>query len=118
MTSTRNKNTPNDYSIEKSAYVKRSSYILSPTSAYGPAHNHSIPDIGPMPSRMCANMLSSNPVDIENMLFGINSSNLVSPSSKITPILKPIQTSYFFNRPQVFMPKPLVIEHNQRPYFT
>ena len=118
MASTRNKNTLNDYSNERSAYAQRNNYILSPISAYGPAYNHSIPDIGPMPSRMGANMLSSNSIDIENMLFGINSSNLVSPSSKIIPKIKPIQTSYFFNRPQLFMPKPLVIEHNQRPYFT
>ena len=65
---------------------------------------------------MARNTLSHNPIDIESMLFGINSTNLVKPQKPIKPELKRVPTSKFFDRLPVHMPKPLVIENEQRPY--
>jgi hypothetical protein len=116
MTSTRNINTRGDYNLEQQSFNSSRNYSSYIFSAQGRAYQPSIPTIGLTPNRMARNTLSSNPVDIESMLFGINSSNLVTPQKPIKPELKKIPTSAFFDRLPVHMPKPLVIENNQRPY--
>ena len=60
--------------------------------------------------------LAGMKAEMESGLFGINSTNLVNPQKPITPDLKRIPTSVFFDRLPINMPNPLVIEHNQRPY--
>ena len=60
--------------------------------------------------------LSNNSVEIESALFGINSTNLVEPQPDINPKLKTIPMKQFFQRTPLIMPKPLVIENNQRPF--
>lgn len=116
MSSTRNINTRGDYNLEQQSYNLSRNYSSYIFSAQGRAYQPSIPTIGLTPSRMPRNTLSSNPVDIESTLFGINSTNLVTPQKPIKPQLKKIPTSVFFDRLPVHMPKPLVIENNQRPY--
>jgi hypothetical protein len=116
MTSTRNINTRGDYSLEQEHYGLARFYNGYIHAAQGCAYQNSIPTIGITPSHMPRGTLSNNPIDIESALFGINSTNLVNPQKPIKPDLKKIPTSVFFDRLQVHMPKPLVVEHNQRPY--
>lgn len=116
MTSTRNKNSKGNYNLEQDQYKMSSNYISFENSSYGGAFITSIPDIGIIPSRVAPHHFSKNPIDIENMLFGINSTNLVNPTHKITPQLRTPRKSIFFQRQTIIMPKPLVIEPNQRPY--
>jgi hypothetical protein len=116
MTSTRNLNTRGDYDLEQQTYKTSRNYTGYLYAAQGCAYKPSIPTIGIMPNRMPRHTLSHNPIDIESALFGINSTNLVQPQKPIKPDLKRIPTSVFFDRLTVFMPKPLVIENDQRPY--
>jgi hypothetical protein len=116
MASTRNRNTRGDYNLEQQEYKSIRNYNNYLHAAQGCAYQPSIPTIGIMPNRMPRHTLSNNPIDIESTLFGINSTNLVNPQKPIKPQLKKIPTSEFFNRLPVHMPKPLVIENNQRPY--
>jgi hypothetical protein len=116
MTSTRNLNTRGDYDLEQQSYKLSRNYNTYLHAAQGAAYQPSIPTIGLMPNRMPRHTLSKNPIDIESMLFGINSSNLVKPQKPIKPELKRIPTSVFFDRLPVHMPKPLVVENDQRPY--
>jgi hypothetical protein len=116
MASTRNRNTRGDYDLEQEAYGSSRTYRSYIYAARGCAYQPSIPSIGMAPSRMPRETFSKNPIDIENMLFGINSTNLVTPQKPVKPELKRIPTSVFFERLPVHMPKPLVIENNQRPY--
>ena len=116
MASTRNINSGGDYNLEQRNYALARIYNSYKYSAQGCAYKPSIPSIGITPSRMPRNTLSSNPIDIESLLFGINSTNLVNPQKPIKPQLKQIPTSEFFDRLPVHMPKPLVVENNQRPY--
>jgi len=116
MASTRNRNTRGDYALEEQKYKLSKNYNNYLYAAQGCAFQPSIPTIGITPSRMPRHTLSNNPIDIETMLFGINSTNLVNPQKPIKPELKRIPTSVFFNRLPVHMPKPLVVENNQRPY--
>jgi hypothetical protein len=116
MASTRNINARGDYALEQQGYATSRNYNNYLYAAQGCAYRPSIPTIGLMPNRMPRHTLSHNPIEIENMLFGINSTNLVTPQKPIKPELKRIPTSVFFDRLPVFMPKPLVIENAQRPY--
>jgi len=116
MTSTRNSNTRGDYSLEQDYYGLGRVYNNYLHSAQGCAFKNSIPEIGITPSHMPRNTLSTNPIDIESMLRGTGSTNLVVPQKPIKPALKQIPTSKFFDRLIVHMPKPLVIEKDQRPY--
>ena len=116
MASTRNINSRGDYTLEQQHFTLARIHNEYKYSAQGCAFKPSIPSIGLTPSRMARNTLSHNPVDIESMLFGINSTNLVNPQKPIKPELKRVPTSKFFDRLPVHMPKPLVIENEQRPY--
>jgi hypothetical protein len=116
MASTRNLNTRGDYNLEQNTYNLSRNYNNYLHGAQGSAFQPSIPQVGIMPGHMSRNTFSTNSVDIETMLFGINSTNLVNPQKPIIPDLKRLPTSVFFDRLPVHMPKPLVIEKDQRPY--
>jgi len=116
MASTRNNNTRGDYSLEQKHFGESRNHINYLHGAQGRAFVQTMPSIGYTPSGMPRDTLSKNPIEIESMLFGINSTNLVTPRKPTKPQLKQIPTSNFFNRLQVSMPKPLVIEKDQRPY--
>ena len=116
MASTRNINTPSDYCLQQKSYRKALHYDLYKYSQYGETTKPSIPCVGYMPSHMPWNTLSKNPVEIESALFGINSTNLVNPQPSVKPQLNTIPMQSFFQRTPMIMPKPLVMEHNQRPF--
>jgi len=116
MTSTRNINSKGDYKLEQSQIGEYMNYTNYLHGAQGRAFIQTLPSIGYNPSGMPRDTFSKNPIEIESMLFGINSTNLVTPRKPIIPQLRQIPTSNFFNRLPVHMPKPLVIENNQRPY--
>tara|TARA_B100000683_G_C12401422_1_gene519894 strand:+ start:324 stop:686 length:363 start_codon:yes stop_codon:yes gene_type:complete len=116
MASTRNINMPSDYCLQQKSYRKALDYDLYKNSQYGETTKPRMPCVGYTPSRMPWNTLSRNPVEIESALFGINSTNLVNPQPPVKPQLKTIPTQSFFQRTPMIMPKPLVMEHNQRPF--
>ena len=116
MASTRNNNTPGNYCLQQRAYREANMYDLYPHSQYGHVTNPAFPCVGYTPSHMPRNTLSRNPVEIESSLFGINSTNLVKPAPPVKPDLKTIPMKQFFQRTPLMMPKPLVMENNQRPF--
>ena len=116
MASTRNKNTPGNYCLQQREYAESRQYTGYKNSAYGEAYTTNWAGNGLNPGQLPWNTMSYNAPDIESFLFGINSTNLVSPQKPIKPQLKRIPTSVFFERLPIHMPKPLVVEQNQRPY--
>tara|TARA_B100001094_G_C17804702_1_gene610841 strand:+ start:137 stop:499 length:363 start_codon:yes stop_codon:yes gene_type:complete len=116
MASTRNNNTPGNYCLQQRGYSLALDYDLYKNSQHGHAYTPAIPALGYTPSHMPRNTLSSNPVEIESALFGINSTNLVTPTPPVTPNLKKIPEINYFTRIPTIMPEPLVIEKNQRPF--
>tara|TARA_Y100001937_G_C7108890_1_gene326501 strand:- start:453 stop:812 length:360 start_codon:yes stop_codon:yes gene_type:complete len=115
MASTRNKNTLGNYSLEQKQNSLVEKYELYSNSQYGQAYVNEMPAVGVSHGSMPREVLSKNPVEIESMLFGINSTNLVNPQAEVKPKLKKLPERTFFERPQLIMPAPLVIENNQRP---
>lgn len=116
MASTRNNNTPGNYCLQQKQYSLARDYNNYEHSFTGRAYSTKMPCLGITPSHMPRNTLSSNPVEIETYLFGINSSNLVQPAPPVKPKLNTIPEISFFNRLPIIMPKPLVVENKQRPF--
>lgn len=116
MASTRNNNQCGDYNLQQNSYRLARQYTDYKYSQYGQAYNPAIPCVGITPSHMPRNTLSTNPVEIESALFGINSTNLVNPQPPVVPNLKNVEEVSYFDRIPLIMPKPLIVETNQRPF--
>jgi hypothetical protein len=118
MASTRNINYVGNYCLEQKQYSNSSNYTLYPNSQYGSAYTTMLPGDGVLPGQMPGNVLSSNSIQIESFLFGIGSTNLVNPvPHTIIPELYPLRSANFFEKSKrISIPKPLVIEKDQRPF--
>lgn len=116
MASTRNRNTPGNYCLEEKQYKHSENYTLYPNSQYGAAYDTKLPGNGLLPAQIPWNKLSYNAPDIESFLFGINSTNLVNPAPCLVPELAKINSANIYKTPKTYIPEPLVIEKNQRPF--
>ncbi len=115
MASTRNKNTPGNYCLEQRQYTNSRMYTLYPNSQYGAAYDTKLPGNGLNPGQIPGNKMSQNSPDIESFLFGINSTNLVTPAPTFVPQLTNLGSTNIFEKGVVYLPEPLVVEKNQRP---
>ena len=75
-----------------------------------------MPGIGFNPVQFPRDVLSTNTLDIESYLFGINSTNLVTPTKPSTPNLRRLDSIDLFIKPKVIMPPIFSITPNQRPF--
>jgi hypothetical protein len=116
MASTRSKNTPGNYCLEEKEYQHSRNYTLYPNSQYGAAYDTRLPGTGLLPGQIPGNQMSKNAPDIESFLFGINSTNLVNPAHAFTPELKNLCCANIYKKGPIYIPEPLVIEGNQRPF--
>ena len=112
MASTRNKNTSSDYCLEQKQNRQIFGYTEYNHSQYGAAYKNALPTVGITPSHMPREAFSKNSVDIESALFGINSTNLVTPQPKLTQLPE----LAYFERIPFILPNPLVVENKQRPF--
>lgn len=116
MASTRNNNTKGNYCLQQKSFNNSMLYNSYVNSQWGSASNTAIPTLGITPSHMPWNTLSSNPVDIESSLFGINSTNLVENKLPVQPELKNVPMVAFFDIQSVIMPEKFVVQKDQRPF--
>jgi hypothetical protein len=116
MASTRNRNTPGNYNLEQLQYANSRNYALYPNSQYGAAYNTKLPGNGLLGGQIPWDKLSYNAADTESFLLGINSTNLVNPAPSFVPEIVQLQTANIFEKSTVFIPEPLVVEKNQRPF--
>jgi len=116
MASTRNKNTPGNYCLEQREYAGSQQYTLYENSQSGAAYDTRLPGNGLNPGQMPWNKMSTNAPDIESFLFGINSTNLVSPAPIFVPQITKLNTANVFQKSVIFIPEPLVVEKGQRPF--
>ena len=61
--------------------------------------------------------LSNNSCDIESFLYGIGSTNLVTPYEKPALDITHLNSLNIYKKQEVLIPKPLVVEPNQRHLF-
>jgi hypothetical protein len=116
MASTRNKNTSGNYCLEQKQFKNSENYTLYPNSQYGAAYNTRLPGNGLLPAQIPWNKLSYNAADTESFLFGINSTNLVNPAPCFVPEITKLDSVNIYDKGSIFIPEPLVIEKNQRPF--
>jgi hypothetical protein len=115
MASTRNINKQAEYCVEQRKNTGVLGYQSYMHSQHGNSRNTAIPNAGINMGSLPREHLSYNPVDIESNLRGIGASNLVGGVFKVAPALKELPSVKFFDRTEVFVPEPLVVEGNQRP---
>jgi len=113
MTTTRNRNNVGNYQSEQWSVKKHSDLIIG--SEKSVPEQTMFPGNGLLTGRMGSNSLSHNSCDIESLLFGIGSANLVNPLPAIQPQIKPLQSLSIIDRTPFMLPEPLVIAPNQRP---
>jgi len=116
MASTRNKNTPGNFCLFLRQNNGFEDWQLYKNGANGQAYDTKLAGNGLNPGQLPWTALSNNPADIESFLFGINSTNLVTPAPWLTPELKTLQTTNIFKSKPVIMPVPQAIPKNQRPF--
>ena len=115
MASTRNKNMNTEFTLQQ----RMNTYICDQRTSKERtvAYMNAIPCAGVNMGHMPNHTLAHNATDIESSLYGVGSSNLVTPKKDFTPRIKSLPTLSFFERMQTVIPEPLVIEKNQRPKF-
>jgi len=116
MAATRNKNTRGNYCLDNNQNINSDNWMLYKYGAAGQAYDTQLPGVGLNPAQIPWNQLSYNAVDIETFLFGINSTNLVNPAPPLTPELKCLSSINLFKSEPVYIPEPLVIPKEQRPF--
>jgi hypothetical protein len=75
-----------------------------------------MPGNGLLPAQIPWNKLSYNAADTESFLLGINSTNLVNPAPCFVPEITKLSSANIYKKDVTYMPEPLVIEKNQRPF--
>jgi hypothetical protein len=114
MASTRNKNTPGNYSAEQWSLNEQINY--NTYHSYGvPQSTHFAGD-GLIHGRIASENLSKNACDVESYLFGIGSTNLVNPLSPVVPEIKQLDSLAIMNKTPLIIPGDLIVQENQR-YF-
>jgi hypothetical protein len=116
MAATRNKNTPGNYCLDQKQFSDRLVYTTYVNSSHGEAFDTRTPGNGLLPGQIPWNKMSSNAPDVESFLFGINATNLVNPAPCFVPDLTQLHDANIFKKETIYIPEPLVIEKNQRPF--
>lgn len=115
MSSTRNKNTAGNYELEQQYYNKQSEYKTYINSQYGKPQQTQFPGNGLLTGRFAPTELSRNSCDLESFLYGIGTTNLVSPQPKPIAQIYELESLNIIKKLPIILPEPLVIEGNQRP---
>jgi hypothetical protein len=114
MASTRNKNTPGNYSAEQWSLGEQINY--NTYQSYGVPQSTYFAGDGLLHGRVASEQLSNNSCDIESNLFGIGSTNLVNPMTPVVPELKPLGSLAVMDKIPLIIPGDLVVQGEQR-YF-
>ena len=114
MSSTRNRNTPGNYKADNNINNNRVEYFTNDN--YGKQIISYYPGDGLLQGRVASENLSYNNIDIETQLFGIGSTNLVTPKIDSYPQIRNLQSLSIINKPSIIIPEPLIVHKEQRPY--
>jgi hypothetical protein len=113
MASDRTINTRGNYDVEQWTYNRQLGYATQPE--YGVPRQTNLPGNGLLAGNVSRTQLSNNSCDIESMLFGIGSTNLVTPQQPTQPEIKYLQSLNVHEKIPLLIPSALKIEPNQRP---
>jgi len=115
MASTRNKNSPGDYRLEKSGVACQRNYVTSQIFSLPTESHH--PGDGLLGAKTARCVLASNACDIESSLFGIGSTNLETPKPAVFPEFKTLQSLSIMNRIPIIQPISHEVSRANRPMY-
>lgn len=113
MASTRTKNTPGNYQMEKQQITNIFNNISYVDSVK--AQNIHFPGDGLLPSRHANTELSNNSCDIESFLLGIGSTNLENPLPEVKPDINKLKSLHVIDKIPMILPQDLIVQPKQRP---
>ena len=115
MSSTRTRNTPGNYNLEQWSFGRNVDWC---TAEYrGPPPQTNLPGDGLLAGNVSRTQLSVNSCDIESMLRGIGSTNLVSPQEPFQAQIKELPSLNICTKIPLLIPANLEVQPNQRPLF-
>jgi hypothetical protein len=115
MTDTRKKSNRGDYDLEQNINYGRLDYYVNPQNNYGEPVQTYLPGNGLIGQRVSRVNLANNSCDIESMLRGTGSCNMVQPQAPVVPDIRRIQTLNLFETRENPLPEPLVVRRGERP---
>lgn len=115
MTDTRKKSQKGDYELEQHGHTQYTEYLGSrdystPTATYFAGN-------GLLSGRVASVGLANNACDIESMLRGIGTCNMVSHQTAPTPDIRTLKSLNLFQSEDTILPNPLIVAKGQRPQF-
>ena len=112
MTDTRKKSQRGDYELEQFANFGQIDYRFK----YGSAAHTYLPGNGLIgQNRVSRTNLANNSCDIEAMLRGIGSCNMVIKQADVVPDIRRLKQLDIYESQPTLLPDPLVVHKNQRP---
>jgi hypothetical protein len=115
MSSTRIKNSPNDYRIQNINKKKADRYVNFRQKLHH--KDTKFPEFGINMGAMPSDILSHNHADVDSFLKGTYFNNLEDPRENINVKIRDIDRIAFFERPEVFLPEKLYIDKNRPTIF-
>jgi len=116
MTSTRDRNTPGNYNMDKQISIFPGQYQGYVHSSYGIAPRTYMPGTGLIGARIPRSELSTNSCDVESMLFGIGSCDLEVARPVIRPQLQHHTILNIHELLPLIIPPPIVTDiQDQKP---
>lgn len=113
MTDTRNKSQRGDYDLEQSSHFAQIDY----KTKHGAPINTYLPGNGLVGQSVSRVSLANNSCDIESMLRGIGSCNLVVKQAEVVPDLRQLKPLDLFESQATHIPEPMVVRREQRPHW-
>lgn len=117
MASTRNKNTKEDYALERWSSDKINQEAMYLHGTQGQAFQTNLAGNGLLPAKYASRDLAKNHCDIESYLFGIGSTNLVNPLPPLKPEIKTLQSLNIIDKLPLIRPTEDHFLKNQRPLY-
>jgi hypothetical protein len=114
---TRKKTNRGDYELEQTWNAKIYDYYSNPGNLYGRATKAMLPGNGIVGASMSYFDLANNACDIESLLRGHGTDNMVFRETPIEPDFKKLPSLNMFESQTVYMPDPMVVHRGQRPMF-
>jgi hypothetical protein len=115
MASTRNRNTYGNYESEQMINNLHNDYMsFDKSSFYGTVPATYFPGQGLVGMKTAGLNLASNSADIESQLFGIGSTNLVTPITPIAPDVYQLNSLNIAYKAPVIVPQQFIPIPNQR----
>ena len=115
MTDTRKKSQKGDYDLEQAVNFGFVDYRVNSENNYGCPVNTYLPGNGLMGQKTSRVNLANNSCDIESMLRGIGTCNMVQAQNPVTPDIRQHKQLNLFDTQPVQLPEPMVVHKGQRP---